>query len=139
MSTNTKKMLYTFLLFNFSLAVLASTFVFLDKRDFFDRFIICLPSQVLGFYCPFCGCTRSFYSLLRGDILSAFRYNPVFPFFLVYFIIKELQALRAILKNETGSFNLNGLKSFFIILLVYFVIRNALLIFGIDITGDFLK
>ena len=139
MSANTKKMLYTFLLFNFSLAVLVSTFVFLDKRDFFDRFIICLPSQVLGFYCPFCGCTRSFYSLLQGDIPSALRYNPVFPFFLVYFVLKELQALYAIIKNEPSRFNLKGLKWFFILLLVYFVIRNALLILGVDITGDFVS
>ena len=139
MSEKTKKMLYTFLLLNFSLLFLVGVFVFLDKRDFFDSFIICLPSQVFGFYCPFCGCTRSFYSLLFGDILSAFRYNPVFPFFFVYFILKELQALYAIIKNEPSRFNMRGLKAFFILFVVFFAVRNALFIFGVDITGDFLK
>ena len=139
MSEKTKKMFYTFIIFNFCLVLLVGAFVFLDKRDFFDRFIICVPSQLLGFYCPFCGCTRSFYSLLRGDLYTAFRYNFVFPFFLVFFILKEAQALYAILKNQPKRFNLKGFKVFIILFLAYCATKNILLAFGIDMTGDFIS
>ena len=138
MGEKTKKMLFAFLLFNFMLALLVGIFVFLDRRDFFDRFIICLPSQVFGFYCPFCGCTRSFYSLFCGEFLTALRYNAVFPFFFLFFILKELQALYAIIKNEPSRFDTKGLKSFIILFFAYFAVRNIFLVFGVDITGDFI-
>ncbi len=45
---------------------------------------ICLFYNVTGVPCPGCGMTRAFLHLLKGDILHAFQYHPLFP--LVIFI-----------------------------------------------------
>lgn len=38
----------------------------------------CLFKYATGVSCPACGITRAYVSLLRGDILGAFRYHPLF-------------------------------------------------------------
>lgn len=37
----------------------------------------CPVFKYLGFYCPGCGGTRSVLALLKGDILTSFRYHPL--------------------------------------------------------------
>lgn len=39
----------------------------------------CPLYELTGMTCPLCGTTRAFLSLLRGDIGTAFRCNPLFP------------------------------------------------------------
>lgn len=39
--------------------------------------IPCIFKKLTGLYCPGCGITRMFLSLLRFDIYQAFRYNPL--------------------------------------------------------------
>ena len=40
----------------------------------------CIFHEMTHLYCPGCGVTRAYYSLLHGDFAMAFRYNPmVFP------------------------------------------------------------
>jgi hypothetical protein len=39
----------------------------------------CPLYELTGLTCPLCGTTRAFLSLLRGDIGTAFRCNPLFP------------------------------------------------------------
>ena len=38
----------------------------------------CLFHELLGLYCPSCGSTRAARRLLHGDLVGAFRYNPLF-------------------------------------------------------------
>ena len=42
----------------------------------------CGALKLFGIPCPSCGMTRAFLSLLRLDIVSAFRFNPAFPTFI---------------------------------------------------------
>ena len=41
--------------------------------------VTCLFWKVTGIYCPTCGMTRAFKSLLSFDIMNAFWYHPLFP------------------------------------------------------------
>lgn len=36
----------------------------------------CLLKAITGYDCPFCGFQRSVWSLMRGDFVDAFMYNP---------------------------------------------------------------
>lgn len=53
--------------------------------------VTCLFWQVTGIYCPACGMTRAFYSILELDFIGAFRYNimsiPLFIFTILSFMI----------------------------------------------------
>jgi hypothetical protein len=40
---------------------------------------LCPFLNITGIPCPLCGLTRSFSSLLRGDVVEAFWYHPVGP------------------------------------------------------------
>ena len=37
---------------------------------------LCMSRRMFGLSCPGCGLTRSFISLVRGDVASAWSYNP---------------------------------------------------------------
>lgn len=60
--------------------------------------IPCIFHKLTGFYCPGCGMTRAFISLIKLDIYQAFRYNMLViilvPFFIIYGVNKY------ILKNK---------------------------------------
>ncbi len=43
----------------------------------------CFIKKCLGVYCPGCFGTRSFMSLLKGDILQSFIYHPAIPMFII--------------------------------------------------------
>src|SRR5262245_40700838 len=40
---------------------------------------LCLARRITGSGCPGCGMTRSFMSLMHGDLAAAWRYNPAGP------------------------------------------------------------
>lgn len=41
--------------------------------------VTCPIKYVTGISCAGCGMSRAYFSLLRGDIASAFAYHPLFP------------------------------------------------------------
>jgi len=40
--------------------------------------VLCPSKRFLGIYCPGCGSTRATHDLLHGDVVRAFRNNPLF-------------------------------------------------------------
>ncbi len=38
----------------------------------------CAFHELFGLYCPGCGSTRALRRVIRGDLIGAFRYNPLF-------------------------------------------------------------
>lgn len=72
---------------------------------------ICILKQTTGIPCPSCGSTRAILSILHGDFLQAFQWNPL-GFLLILFLIvlpvwilidlfrKDDSLLRYFLKTE---------------------------------------
>lgn len=57
--------------------ILIILITYLIYYSFTGNGIPCMFKKLTGLYCPGCGITRMFLSLLRFDIYQAFRYNPL--------------------------------------------------------------
>lgn len=80
-----------------------------------------------GWYCPGCGATRAFYSLMHGDVTTAFKMNAVFVVFVVPFSAWAVWAVTRSLRGRPVATPKNpeawtaALLAFF---LVFMVVRN---------------
>lgn len=110
---NTKLKIVSFLLF------LVCVFIAVYLMEKNNIVIYCPILKITGFYCPGCGITRMFISLLSGNIYQAFRYNPLvfilFIFIPIYFIVEKY------INKNTKKKILYGLL---VIVLVYTIARN---------------
>ena len=74
------------------LFLLLISYYFLNQK--FGIGIPCLFHEITGFYCPGCGITRLFFSLLQLDFYRAFRANPLIFILLIivifYYILNKL-------------------------------------------------
>lgn len=100
---------------------------YLIQSHFTHKFIPCIFHEVTGLYCPGCGVTRMFLSLLKGDIKQAFFYNQLLFISLPFFLILIGNNFIANLQEKTPLYKKipNQIYIFYIILLLLFmIIRN---------------
>ena len=113
-------------------------FLLLDRFDLFDAWLFC-PLHLVGLYCPTCGMTRASHALLHGELLAAMRYNPcLLPLLATLLYYEGYWLLSALGKTRRPAKQL----PLYLLLGLFgalFVVRNLLLIFGVDFTGDFLR
>lgn len=121
------------ILFGFSLLLLLLG----DVPPF--RYLALCPLHLLGIYCPTCGMTRAARALLRLDVSRALALHPLLPLFLAAVLYYEIAWLAS--TANARPMPRHSRLVFWILLavfLVYFVLRNVLLLgFGIDPIGDF--
>ena len=99
----------------------------------------CVLHDVFRLYCPFCGGTRAVSSLLAGNIIGALRANAAVVVTLPFLIYSDIKALVLIFKNRTVTpLSRPAIIALITVFAAFFVLRNVLLHFGIDPTGDFL-
>ncbi len=90
-------------------------------------------------YCPLCGGTRAVAALLRLDLFSALKYNAFVVLMCVVILALDVWAWVRYFQKKEPLIILPQWSwfAFCAILLIYFILRNALMIFwGIDPTGD---
>ena len=117
-----------------SLIITCIIIVFLSiiHRVFFNYITIppCFFFEHFGIYCPGCGCTRAFNSLLNFNIFESIYFNPsvfYFAFMSIFYII--VQTIDRILKREyTFPYSNKYIYIGICILLLNFIVRNILLI-----------
>ena len=78
----------------------------------------CLIKELTGLPCPTCGMTRAYKSLLRGEILMAFIYNPAF---LTYPAAIVFCILTLISKKHKRLFAILFFLVIFILFAVWFI------------------
>lgn len=99
--------------------VLAYGYYFFNK--YFGFSIPCIIHLLTGFYCPGCGITRMFFSILKLNFYQAFRYNPLLFIILILYLIYKVICIitkKNIKIPETVYYIL------VVILILYGIIRN---------------
>ncbi|MBQ3155167.1 MAG: DUF2752 domain-containing protein [Clostridia bacterium] len=113
---------------------------------FYKSLVALLPEMPCGMvkylhlYCPACGGTRALDALLSFDLLMSLRYNPIVPMGAAAFVLYEIGMIRHLVRGDPRP-TLIGIKPVCIALgawFVFFVVRNVLLLCGIDFLGDIL-
>ena len=108
-----------------TLIFLVLLIIYLLLGNFFNIYIDCPIKSITNFYCPGCGITRMFYSILILDFYRAFRYNPLLfimlPIF-VFFIINSIVTKKEPLYNKIPK---QILYTFIFILIIYGILRNV--------------
>ncbi len=101
----------------------------------------CYFFECFHLYCPGCGGTRALYALFNFDILASLKYNPAVILGGLLYVYYNVRAIIAIIKNDEDYFfkqKYRLIPIFAAIVIAYFIIRNILLLNGIDLIGDML-
>ena len=129
--------------FHIAAAVLVGGFFVLDYFAVFDKLLIYCPFHFfLHLYCPACGGTRAAWLLLSGDIVGSLLYNPTTIALLAAAVYYEVAALRSLITRRLDY--IKGVRFYPLyitvgICLLYCIVRNLLLVFGIyDGIGELL-
>lgn len=78
---------------------------------------------LLGIPCPFCGMTRAFLCVLKGDLIEAFYFHPLWPLVIVAGIIFILVKIK-VLKLSGKAVNILAFIAAFLFLLC-FILRHV--------------
>lgn len=88
----------------------------------------CIFYEVTGLYCPGCGAGRASYSILHGQFLDAFCYNPLMtillPLIILYFIARFADWVITGGNHIDSRLNQKVLLAVLIVVCVYGVLRN---------------
>ena len=85
--------------------------------------LLSLPLFFLGIPCPFCGMTRAFLCVLKGDLIEAFYFHPLWPLVIVAGIIFILVKIK-VLKLSGKAVNILAFIAAFLFLLC-FILRHV--------------
>ena len=121
--------------------VVGCYFLFARLRAAGFPVVTCPLHDLFRIYCPFCGGSRAVLSLLRFDVLTAFRVNPAVVIALPVLLVFYIRALIAFFRGVVFSYRIGRGWTFALLALFvgFFLLRNVLLIgFGFDPAGDFL-
>lgn len=85
----------------------------------------CPFEKYFHIYCPGCGSTRMFQSLLKLEIYQAFRFNPLlFIFLIALFIYIIFEIVYYIKQRKFFKISNKILVILLIIVLIYWILRN---------------
>ncbi len=107
-----------------TLICFASLIIYLILGNKFHIYLACPIKKLTGLYCPGCGITRMFYSLITFNFYQAFRYNPLLfcslPIFLFF-------GMNALISKKEPLYNKIPTKYWMIIIIIfitYGLLRN---------------
>ena len=107
-----------------------------------EELIPCKFKHTFHLYCPGCGGSRSLVALLSFDFVKSFILFPALPLTVIILSDFYVRAIISFVKNDEKfirEFKLNILIIIPIVIILNFFIRNALLLNGIDLIGDFIN
>ena len=73
----------------FILLFIIALFIFVNSK-YVNLTPKCLWKEKFGIICPGCGATRCIVSLLHGDLISSFMFNPFLFILIIYLIILDI-------------------------------------------------
>lgn len=94
-------------------------YYFLNKN--FNTEIPCIIHKITNLYCPGCGITRMFFSLLNLNFYQAFRYNPLIFILLCGYVLLKLSEIIIRKKIKISS---KVIIAILIIVITFGILRN---------------
>ena len=130
-----KQQWYVFFIVNSLLLFALLAFPFYSKYLAATVLTSCKFHITTGLYCMGCGATRSFYALTHFRIVDAFQYNPAIPIGAFLFILYEIAMIVYLIRGKERPLLVKPwmVWTFFGVWLAYTIVRNILLLNGIDI------
>lgn len=93
----TDKFFYRLGIFLFIAGIIVSFLQNFEVINFSQLLYPCMFHQITGLFCPGCGGTRAFTSLLQGHFISCFIYHPfVFYCFVMYVLFMTSHTLEKV-------------------------------------------
>lgn len=97
-----------------------ATYLFIFEPGRSGLFPVCPFFVLTGFACPGCGTTRGLHLLLHGDVIAAFRFNPLMMVMLPFLLYALVRHTIAVIREQ--PIRGNQLKAAYIWLLFFVVL-----------------
>lgn len=134
-----KKQIRRYLVTHVLLLAVALSFAgyaLLMRRLFPAGYFDCVMGDLLHLYCPFCGGTRALLALLAGDLKGAFTYHALLLPLGALLLVADGITFFRLCRGVEARYPAVLWRVAFWALLFFFLLRNALMLWGIDPTGD---
>ena len=90
--------------------------------------LVCIFNLITGLYCPGCGAGRACYSILHGQFVDAFCYNPlmtlILPFIGLYIAARAVDWVITGGNHIDKRINVKFLTGVLVVVVIYGVLRN---------------
>ncbi len=144
MTEQRKRILAVLLISNVAIALISVVYVLLfvpeqGSDPGTPAVIECSFKRLFGLYCPGCGGSRSVYYLLTLDLLKSFIFCPAVPVTAGIIFALDVRGVVCLVRDDLlpiKSFKSTTFIVIPVVLLLNFLIRNILLLCGIDYIGD---
>ena len=135
MNTDRKKSLACLAILNISAVGISLIYNLLFERGAVGR---CHFFTTFGLYCPGCGGSRSLNALLNFHPLRSFIYYPPILICALLLLFTDVYFIYSAARKKEFKFNRKFLFIIPLSILISFVVRYILLLFGIDPLGNIL-
>lgn len=106
----------------------AATYLFIFEPGKSGLFPVCPFFALTGFACPGCGTTRGLHHLLHGDVVTAFRFNPLMMVMLPFLLYALLRYTNAFMRGQPmrgNQLNAKYIWLLFFVVLSFWIFRNT--------------
>ena len=107
---------------------IGATYLFIFEPGKSGFFPACPFRTLTGFTCPGCGSTRGLHSLLHGDVVAAFEFNPLMVValpFLLYALARYTAAAVSGRPLQKHHLNSKYIWVLFAVIIFFWIYRNT--------------
>ena len=114
--------------FSWLTLAVAAVYLFIFEPGKTGYFPVCTFRALTGFACPGCGSTRGLHALLHGDVVAAFKFNPLFVLslpFLLYAFFRFTSAAIQGRQLKGNQLDAKYIRIIFGVVLFFWIFRNT--------------
>jgi hypothetical protein len=107
---------------------IGSTYLFIFEPGKSGFFLVCPFYAITGLACPGCGTTRGLHHLLHGDVVTAFRFNPLMMLMLPILLYTLLRYTNAVMRDQPirgNQLNAKYIWLLFFVIVAFWIGRNT--------------
>ncbi len=114
--------------FSWLTLAVAGVYLFIFEPGKSGFFLVCPFRALTGFTCPGCGSTRGLHALVHGDVVAAFKFNPLLVLslpFLLYAFVRFTNAAIQGRRLPGNKLEAKYIWTIFGVLLFFWIFRNT--------------